>query len=489
MKRKQAGDAQQGLFASLLQSVGTLGPESEETQQILSELYVLARKKQFADEMKKLDPQAFPLGRFLLSTRPKTRKNAARLIGILSLERETDGLIRLLETEETLYVIPSVLLALGNMKSESAVKALRSYTVPEPSCTEEVKHTDEIREALQKALGRTEEPELPILDKLIKPELFLVTAPEGFADTLYAEMLEKGFETLMTETGCRTQTDDLARLCTLRCAQEFLIPIGAAPLSAEDIAPHFSPYASHPYRIELRGYAGNRSPFISKLAKAVGGVNSPSGYAFEFRVVCSGEKADLYVKPCRIPDQRYAYRQGTVPASIHPATAACIVRSAKALFGQGKEDPVILDPCGGSGTLLFEREAYARCRNILGLDIQTDAVETSRKNAAAGGSAARFIQKDLIRFRMREQVDELYANLPFGNRVGSHERNRELYAVLVKRLPEWLSDDGFAVLYTMEHRMLQQLLKAEKSLVIADIRAAEAGGLYPKVYYVKKKTV
>ena len=489
MKRKQEGDAQRELFASLLQSIGASGAESEKAAQTLSGLYGFARKKQFAEEMRALEPSAFPLGSFLRSSRPKTRKNAARLIGILSLERETEGLVRLLETEETLYVIPSVLLALGNIRNDPALAALRSYSVPAPSCPEETKHTEEIAAALKKALDSGGERAASFPDRLIKPETFLVTAPEGFADVLLSEMQEKGFEAQISGSGCLTDTDDLKKLCTLRCAQEFLIPVGTASLSAEEIAPHFLAYTQYPYRIELRGFEGDRSAFISRLAKAIGGINSPSGYAVEFRVVCTGEKAELYVKPCRIPDRRYVYRQGTVPASIHPATAACIVRSAKYLFGPGKEDPVVLDPCCGSGTLLFEREAYSGCRNILGLDLQPGAVETARKNAAAGGSAARFIQKDLTRFRTREPVDELYANLPFGNRVGSHEKNRELYAALVNRLPEWLSDSGFAVLYTMEHRMLEKLLNSEKSLEIKEIRAAEAGGLYPKVFYVKKRTV
>ena len=486
MKRNQAEDGQRELFRSLFGRIGSSDPDSEETTRILSELYGLARKKQYADEMRRAEPAVFPVGKLLLSERPKTRKNAARLIGILSLERESDGLIRTLQTERTLYVIPSVILALGNIGSEACLTALRSYTVPEPSCPEDRKHTEEIADALKKALSRTEDPDLPVLKKLEKPVCFLVMAPEGFADTLLSEMREKGFDARTEGSGCLTMTDDLTWLCTLRCAQEFLIPLGTASMDLSSIAPRFSAYLAYPYRIELRGYEGDRAAFISGLAKAVGGSNSPSSYAVEFRVVCSRDKADLYVKPCRIPDERYAYRQGTVPASIHPATAACIVRSAKALFGPGKDDPVILDPCCGSGTLLFERELYSPCRNILGLDIQTAAVETARKNALAAESAVRFIQKDMTRFRTREPVDELYANLPFGNRVGSHDRNRELYAALVKKLPEWLSDSGFAVLYTMEHRLLEKLLEAEKSLEIQEVRSAEAGGLHPKVIYVKR---
>ncbi|MBQ1771525.1 MAG: hypothetical protein II000_06245, partial [Clostridia bacterium] len=164
MKRNQAEDGQRELFRSLFGRFGSSDPDSEETTQILSGLYGLARKKQYADEMRRAEPAAFPVGKLLLSERPKTRKNAARLIGILSLERESDGLIRTLQTERTLYVIPSVILAIGNIGSEACLTALRSYTVPEPSRPEDRKHTEEIADALKKALSRTKD--LPVLKKL-----------------------------------------------------------------------------------------------------------------------------------------------------------------------------------------------------------------------------------------------------------------------------------------------------------------------------------
>lgn len=49
--------------------------------------------------------------------------------------------------------------------------------------------------------------------------------------------------------------------------------------------------------------------------------------------------------------------------------------------------------------------------------------------------------------------------MPFGNRVGTHKSNELLYRAFTARLPELLAEDGVAVLYTMEYRLLSACLR------------------------------
>ena len=186
-------------------------------------------------------------------------------------------------------------------------------------------------------------------------------------------------------------------------------------------------------------------------------------------------------------DTRFAYRRQALPASIHPVTAACLVRYGRRFRPAGKEAPSVLDPCCGSGTLLFEREKLSPCGSLLGVELTGRGVLAAKENAAAGRSRARFIQKDCLSFTPRAPVDELYANLPFGNRVGSHTDNEALYRGLAARLPDWLSEDGIALLYTMEHRLLQRCLREEPRLTLLGRTRTEAGGLMPQVFVLAKK--
>ena len=92
----------------------------------------------------------------------------------------------------------------------------------------------------------------------------------------------------------------------------------------------------------------------------------------------------------------------------------------------------------------------------------------------------------MLALRLPRPVDEIWANLPFGNRVGNHAYNVRLYQGLVQRLPAWLAPGGIAVLYTMEGKLLRQCLAAAPPLTLLEEHRVEAGGLEPKVLIVRR---
>ena len=184
-------------------------------------------------------------------------------------------------------------------------------------------------------------------------------------------------------------------------------------------------------------------------------------------------------------DNRYPWRQRTISASIHPATAACLARYAKRF--EKRERPRVLDPFCGCGSLLFAREKLGPCRVLMGVDKSGAAVESARINARAGKSRAAFVTKDILRFEGREGFDLILSNLPFGNRVGSHEDNTRLYARFARRLLELLSPGGTAVLYTMEYTLLKKSLERVPGLILRERMRTEAGGLLPWIFVVDRE--
>ncbi|MDO4572101.1 MAG: methyltransferase domain-containing protein, partial [Clostridia bacterium] len=380
-----------------------------------------------------------------------------------------------LEREETLFVVPSLLLALGSVGGERARRALADYAPPEARERSEEKHAADIREALGKARARLSEEALPVYAPA-GPRRFLACAPEGFAGTLLEELRGLGLEAEPAGAGCAVETADWRALYRSRCMTELLLPLGAGlPLEPEAIASVAAPELSLPYRIELAGYAGDRGAFLRRLKNACGGENNPARYALELRVLCRGESCELYLKPSCDESGRYPWRRRALSASMKPALAACLARHVAPLV----DHPRVLDPFAGSGTLLFSMEEAFPCRSLLGVDIAKSAVEAARENAAAGKSRARFVQQDILRFAPRERVELVVANLPFGNRVGTHESNRRLYAGFLDRLPLLITDGGLALLYTMEYRLLTELIKKRPALRLTDARRTEAGGLLP----------
>ncbi len=445
----------------------------------LSALCAEAKKPAARAEIDSANADRQALYALLTAERPKTRKNAARLLGALGRERDSAALIAALNTENTLFVLPSVILALGSTGGNAARAALSAYAPPSAAEPAEEKHIAAISDALVSARAALNTEALPHYT-LSQPRRLLAVSPEGFSDVLSAELVSLGYRPETVGTGCYVNAFDWEKLYRARCMSELLIPLAERlPLSAEAVAEAARAELSVPYRIELTGYTGDRTRFLKELRRACGGENSPSHYALELRVSCRGDVCSLYLKPSCDERGRYAWRARAISASVKPALGACLARY---IAPRVKKDPIVLDPFCGSGTLLFSCEEAFPCQSLLGVDISLSAVQAARENAAAGRSRARFVQKDVLKFVPRERADLVVANLPFGNRVGTHENNTALYAAFLARLPSLMAPDGLALLYTMEYRLLNELLQKKDAPALIETRRTEAGGLLPWVF-------
>ncbi len=461
--------------------------DEKKLTEALSRLCAFSGRKSGRDMLRQRFEGTAVLHALLKHSSPKVRKNSARLIGRIGSEKDIEVLASSLSKEVQRYVVPSLILSIGKIGGENAEQILRSYRTPESWQSEPDKNLEEIRLSLRKALdsvGQFEKGRICVLPQRMR---VLLIPPYGFSNTLSNELAERGFSAESAKNGCIVLTDQIAELYKIRCAREILIPLGKAG-TVEKIGSLFKPYAEDRYRIELRNYKGNRKNLIRKLAGIIGGEDSPSAYTSEFRVVfgSNGETAACYWKPCNVPDERYAYRVKTIPASMHPATAACIVRYALDLMGR-REDADVLDPCCGSGTLLFEREIFGTQGTLLGYDISGEAVEAAQTNAAEAGSRAIISRLDSRGLSFDGTIHEVYANLPFGNRVGTHIQNMDLYHQLINKIPAWLDAGGFCALYTMESELIKKLLVHNTELRIRGHIRTEAGGLFPHLYVLVKK--
>ncbi len=454
----------------------------EAAGEALSALCVLARTKAGREEINGLLGDRLSLHEAARSETPKVRKNAYRLMGALEDGRDLPALREALQKEETLFAVPSLLLALGRLGDEAA---LRAYEAPASLSPETDGLVAQIVLAQEKALQSFESYGVETIARLDAPRKILCYAPEGFLDILTGELRGLGLDPRAEQNAAAVFTDRIDLVYRADCMTEALLPIDRdVPLDAAAIAGKAGPMPGERYRIELRGYTRDRRKLIAALARALPGQNNPSAYDTELRVDCRMDRADLYWKLWNVEDRRYPWRQRTVSASLHPATASCLARYAMKF--EKRERPRVLDPFCGCGSLLFAREALGPCRVLVGVDKSGSAVESARMNARAGKSKASFVTKDILRFEAREGFDLVLSNLPFGNRVGSHEDNTRLYDRFVRRLSELLSPGGTAVLYTMEYRLLKSCLDRAKGLTLREQKRTEAGGLLPWIFVVDR---
>lgn len=493
----------------------------------------------------KLDGNLFR--KLLASDQAKVRKNCARLIGQMEETDLTRPLIKALQEETVRMVRPSMILALGALGTKEAQVFLASYQIEEAADPSQIKHRQAEIEALDQAratfqklpshrfIGLIDQMDLKLIcskgmEEALSNELIRESARQGLKPPFLIEKKEKGAVTLrlMNAKGA------LSVLESCRTFHKFLIPLGsvcsifglkkdpqkAAEMILSIVSKCYQGPDLYAFRLEMpvpvigfsagsatgsaTGLAGDkngsrtRQEQVKRMAQTLQNssdghlVNSPSHYEIQLRVTTTSS----YLELDRYPDRRFAYRKAAIAASIHPANGAGLIQLARPFI---KENALVYDPCCGSGTLLIERAmalGTPRPAKLLGTDISEKALSACRVNLKEAFaltsdpiySSALIRKADLTGIRMKKEVDEVYANLPFGIRVGSHDNNLELYRKLADNLTQWLKEGGIAVLYTMEGRLLEAQLRRHPQLVLLRKASMEAGGLMPKVFILRKQS-
>ncbi|MDL2257821.1 galactose-1-epimerase [Eubacteriales bacterium OttesenSCG-928-K08] len=480
---------------ALLNKVG------EDSHQALSELCALAKQKKNSEHID-ANINRKKLHMALHYGTPKTRKNAARLIGALGNSDDEATLLEAYKHEQVRLVRPSLLLAIGAVGGKPSVVALQGATVAPAADETEEKHVREETEALRLALAK--------LAPHVKKHSFIgfqtqysvfLRAPAGFAPILGEELAEMkipfqmaGGDTVLCSA------PDIPAIMRARTFIEMVFPLAqnveASPHAlAKAVGRDFFNlmHESHEgeppfnYRVEYVG-TGDRAKFVSMLVNGLdsnlGLKNNPFNYEAELRLLQRADGAiDVLCRLFTLEDRRFAYRLHALPASISPVTAACIAMLAKKLSPHAL---TALDPCCGSGTLLIEWGKRRPGARLDGLDISNAAINAARINTEAAGLNASYITKDCTRYKARFGYDLVLCNLPFGNRVGTHNSNMELYAGFCANLPGWLAKDGIALLYTMEYKLLCMLLDKQPMLKRVGNQRTEAGGLLPHIVIVQR---
>ncbi|MET9831202.1 methyltransferase domain-containing protein [Streptomyces sp. NPDC006385] len=159
-----------------------------------------------------------------------------------------------------------------------------------------------------------------------------------------------------------------------------------------------------------------------------------------WRLTLDGSRAVLMLRLEDRPLHRRAYKQRTVPGTLHPPLAAAMAALADIRPGH-----VVLDPCCGAGTVLIEAALAQPRARLHGFDLSADAVAAARANAGELPVVIRRVDAGRLPFP-DGAVDRVLCNPPWGGQVPA----RGLLATAPTRwwteLRRVLAPDGRAVL-------------------------------------------
>jgi tRNA (guanine6-N2)-methyltransferase len=184
-------------------------------------------------------------------------------------------------------------------------------------------------------------------------------------------------------------------------------------------------------------------------------------------------------RPTATRDWRVANFEGALNASVAHAMVRLTNPSAEDHF---------LNLCSGSGTLMVERASAGSASLICGCDISTETLALSQLNINAAGVDLELFQADVTRLPMSlGSFNKIAVDLPFGQLVGSHQQNRQLYPAMLSELVRVLQPDGTAVVITHEISLFESLLEqSNNALKLENIYKITLNGLHPRIYVLRK---
>lgn len=413
---------------------------------------------------------------------PKVRMLAAQVIGNTCAADYLDELIEGVMHEQTVFALPSYLLAIGRAKSDRAKRFLESYQLR----SDLEKHRDDENAALNKALAnfvmRTK-----ARVRVLPSDVIVLASPN--LNVTYSQCREAGLTPRkFGKYIAVTSLADFYDIYKLRAYTDAYIYLGSSPVSdlpaflSQREAAVMQRTGVTGYRLEVRSVAHEvRIDIIKKCVAAMNKlVNTPSSYSVEIMIEIDGDSAQVFLNP--LTDNRFDYRKKAISASINPGVAASVCAYASEFFNP---DARVLDNFCGSGTMLYERGFYPH-HSLTGADINMTAIEAAKENSRYAHVHPQFHYIDALKFTAKK-YDEIIVNMPFGLRVGNHSHNERLYKAYFRILPEILTDKGIAVLYTHEKALTENLIRNGSSFEVLKRATFDAGGLYPAVYVLRKK--
>ncbi len=436
----------------------------------------------------------------LQSDDPKTRKNAALLLGVIPWEKK-DEIAKLLfasyEKEETLYVRPAYLKGMEDLSqplSEEMKEQLEKRKDELVRCDmgeEEKKHlSEELRILYELLQGPLREHDFKGITGKVP---LLLTTEKEYLPYLMNELKRRGVPTAdirRTPFGIRVMTEDVDPILKARLYDKiyFIVPIRRGEkLYAETLketlmgsmlsdllGQYLDGEAPIPFRVNAIWADEDlqeKHRFMKKAAEVLEDIsgkrlyNAPGNYEIE---ILFGQREDksfgLYLWLKALKDHRFSYRLQSKATSMSCHRAATMMEM---LYPYLKEDAMCLDPLCGTGTLLIERGKIKGSYRLFGTEVYPTSIQAAKENAASAEIPIHFIQRDYFSFTHDGKFDEILTEFPDLFHKEKEEKITFLRSFFKKSMELTKSGSVWGML-TGERNLMKQQIRMTRGITLVE---------------------
>lgn len=189
---------------------------------------------------------------------------------------------------------------------------------------------------------------------------------------------------------------------------------------------------------------------------------------------------NLLIRLTPRPLSARSWRVARYPGALNATIAAAMVD-----LTEPAPDDDFVDLMCGSGTLVIERLAWGSPRRIVACDIAPEALRAARDNQRASKlhGTIEFVQADAR--CLDEHVrgfNKLVVNLPWGELVGDHAANEELYPAVLRAAQRLARERAVFAVLTHDIRRFERCLGEVEGWVVDDSWRVFQKGHRPKLY-------
>lgn len=432
---------------------------------------------------------------------PKVRKNAALIMGELGVGQFLPMLYDAYLQETQLFVKSSYLAAILKLEHDSLIPKLKlryQELLEIPITEENKKHlTEELR--LMEQLIQTGEDlkKHTFTGYECMNEVVLLCNRNHIYIT--SEQIKSASKKEFT-AGVIVKTSKLRELLPIRTYRELLFAVdgmktvpndvvSAAKLLADQtiyqyLEKRHQGKGAYRFRIEVKAKMDTekKTAFVKRLSSEIEHLserrllNSVNHYEVELRLIENKEgKFNVLLRLYTLTDERFAYRVEVLPTSIHPSNAALCAALALPYL---KEEAQVLDPFCGVGTMLLERNAALKVRNMYGIDSFGEAIDKARINTKKAEVTVNYINRDFFDFKHEYLFDEIITNMPTTSRSLSERDLESLYQRFFEKAKEHLKEDAIIVLYTHNREFVKKPATSKNYCIEKEYEISMMEGTY-----------
>ncbi|MCY3833165.1 MAG: RNA methyltransferase [Chloroflexi bacterium] len=194
---------------------------------------------------------------------------------------------------------------------------------------------------------------------------------------------------------------------------------------------------------------------------------------------------EVLARTTLMPLAKRAYRVDDVPGSLN-ATVAYALTQVKPLRGRS----TVVNLCSGASTILIEHALQRPQDRLIAIDNSAAVIAAARRNGAASGTGLSISQlrADATNTPLPPHMaDQLYADLPFGNLVGSHAENKLLYPDILREAARLARPAAGFIVLTHEIKLMRESLPASPWVLINETKI-NLRGLHPRIFVLERNS-